>query len=148
MSFKLFLSNLFLFGLLSANLGFAEASDPVSAIEKFFLHFNEMDKDKLNDVSDSPFVFSIGGNTTKADRYGDLINFEGLKKSGWAYSKLSETRLIYQDEATAMIDFSFTRHDKNDEIISSTKAIYVLVKKQNAWKLKAGFIPDSLTLGN
>lgn len=148
MRVKLFRSGLFLFGLLSANLGFAEASDPVSAIEKFFLYFNEMDKDKLNEVSDSPFVFSIGGNTTKADRYGDLINFEGLKKSGWAYSKLSETRLIYQDEATAMIDFSFTRHDKNDEIISSTKAIYVLVKKQNAWKLKAGFIPDSLTLGD
>ncbi len=148
MSLKLFRSILLLLGLLSTNLGLAEAPDPVSAIEKFFLHFNEMDKDKLNEVSDSPFVFSIGGNTTTADRYGDLINFEGLKKSGWAYSKLSETRLIYQDETTAMIDFSFTRHDTNDEVISSTKAIYVLVKKQNTWKLKAGFIPYSLTLGH
>tara|TARA_A100001011_G_scaffold394455_1_gene486947 strand:+ start:3126 stop:3572 length:447 start_codon:yes stop_codon:yes gene_type:complete len=148
MSLKLFRSILLLLGLLSTNLGLAEAPDPVSAIEKFFLHFNEMDKDKLNEVSDSPFVFSIGGNTTTADRYGDLINFEGLKKSGWAYSKLSETRLIYQDETTAMIDFSFTRHDTNDEVISSTKAIYVLVKKQNTWKLKAGFIPDTLTLGH
>ena len=148
MSLKLFRSILLLLGLLSTNLGLAEAPDPVSAIEKFFLHFNEMDKDKLNEVSDSPFVFSIGGNTTTADRYGDLINFEGLKKSGWAYSKLSETRLIYQDETTAMIDFSFTRHDTNDEVISSTKAIYVLVKKQNTWKLQAGFIPDTLTLGH
>mgnify|MGYP001307361077 FL=1 len=148
MSLKLFRSILLLLGLLSTNLGLAEAPDPVSAIEKFFLHFNEMDKDKLNEVSDSPFVFSIGGNTTTADRYGDLINFEGLKKSGWAYSKLSETRLIYQDETTAMIDFSFTRHDTDDEVISSTKAIYVLVKKQNTWKLKAGFIPDTLTLGH
>ena len=71
-----------LFGLLSTNLGLAESSDPVAAIEKFFSHFNGMDKEKLNEVSDSPFVFSIGGNTTKADRYGDLINFEGLIKSG------------------------------------------------------------------
>ena len=47
-----------------------------------------------------------------------------------------------------MIDFSFTRHDTDDEVISSTKAIYVLVKKQNTWKLKAGFIPDTLTLGH
>ena len=137
-----------LFGLLSTNLGLAESSDPVAAIEKFFSHFNGMDKEKLNEVSDSPFVFSIGGNTTKADRYGDLINFEGLVKSGWAYSKLSETRLIYQDETTAMIDLSFTRHDTNNAVISSSKAIYVLVKKQNTWKLKAGFVPAALTLGN
>ena len=137
-----------LFGLLSTNLGLAESSDPVAAIEKFFSHFNGMDKEKLNEVSDSPFVFSIGGNTTKADRYGDLINFEGLIKSGWAYSKLSDTRLIYQDETTAMIDLSFTRHDTKNKVISSSKAIYVLVKKQNTWKLKAGFIPNTLTLGN
>lgn len=137
-----------LFGLLSTNLGLAESSDPVAAIEKFFSHFNGMDKEKLNEVSDSPFVFSIGGNTTKADRYGDLINFEGLIKSGWAYSKLSDTRLIYQDETTAMIDLSFTRHDTNNKVISSSKAIYVLVKKQNTWKLKAGFVPAALTLGD
>ncbi len=137
-----------LFGLLSTNLGLAESSDPVAAIEKFFSHFNGMDKEKLNEVSDSPFVFSIGGNTTKADRYGDLINFEGLIKSGWAYSKLSDTRLIYQDETTAMIDLSFTRHDTNNKVISSSKAIYVLVKKQNTWKLKAGFVPSTLTLGD
>ena len=137
-----------LFGLLSTNLGLAESSDPVAAIEKFFSHFNGMDKEKLNEVSDSPFVFSIGGNTTKADRYGDLINFEGLIQSGWAYSKLSDTRLIYQDETTAMIDLSFTRHDTNNQVISSSKAIYVLVKKQNTWKLKAGFVPATLTLGD
>ena len=137
-----------LFGLLSTNLGLAESSDPVAAIEKFFSHFNGMDKEKLNEVSDSPFVFSIGGNTTKADRYGDLINFEGLIKSGWAYSKLSDTRLIYQDETMAMIDLSFTRHDTNNKVISSSKAIYVLVKKQNTWKLKAGFVPSTLTLGD
>ena len=137
-----------LFGLLSTNLGLAESSDPVVAIEKFFSYFNGMDKEKLNEVSDSPFVFSIGGNTTKADRYGDLINFEGLIKSGWAYSKLSDTRLIYQDETTAMIDLSFTRHDTNNKVISSSKAIYVLVKKQNTWKLKAGFVPSTLTLGD
>ena len=137
-----------LFGLLCTNLGLAESSDPVAAIEKFFSHFNGMDKEKLNEVSDSPFVFSIGGNTTKADRYGDLINFEGLIQSGWAYSKLSDTRLIYQDETTAMIDLSFTRHDTKNKVISSSKAIYVLVKKQNTWKLKAGFVPATLTLGD
>lgn len=47
-----------------------------------------------------------------------------------------------------MIDFTFTRHDKNDAVISSTDGIYVLVKKQNTWKLKAEFIPNTLTLGN
>ena len=106
-----------------------------------------MDKDKLNQVSDSPFVFSIDGETTKSDRYGNLVNFEGLQKSGWTYSKLATARVIYQDDTTAMIDLTFKRHDKNDEVISSTDDIYVLVIKQNIWKLKAGFIPNTLTLG-
>ena len=147
MSQKLFRSAILVLGLLSASLGLADSSDPISLVEKFFSHFNKMDEEKLNQVSDSPFVFSIGGNTTKSDHYGDLVNFDGLQKSGWAYSKLSKARVIYQDETTAMIDFSFTRHDKNNEILSSTDGIYVLVKKQNTWKLKAGFIPDTLTLG-
>ena len=147
MSSRLSRSVFLVIGLLSASLVFGDSSDPISLVEKFFAHFNKMDKEKLNQVSDSPFVFSIGGSTTKSDRYGDLVNFDGLQKSGWTYSKLARAQVIYQDEATAMIDFTFTRHDKNDEVISSTDGIYVLVKKQNTWKLKAGFIPNALTLG-
>ena len=54
-----------------------------------------MDKEKLNQVSDSPFVFSIGGSITKSDRYGDLVNFDGLQNSGWTYSKLARAQVIY-----------------------------------------------------
>ena len=86
---KPFRSALLLIGLLSADLVFGDSTDPISLVEKFFSHFNDMDKDKLNQVSDSPFVFSIGGEITKSDRYGNLVNFEGLRKSGWTYSKLA-----------------------------------------------------------
>ena len=54
-----------LFGLLSTNLGLAESSDPVAAIEKFFSHFNGMDKEKLNEVSDSPLFLALVGTQPK-----------------------------------------------------------------------------------
>ena len=135
-------------GLLAAGITLAAAPSPVSVLENFFLHFNAMDKQKLNETSDSPFIFSIGGSTTSSERYGDSINFEGLIDSGWAYSKLNQAKLIYQDEATAMVDVSFTRHGEDGVVISDTNAVYMLVKKDNTWKLKAGFIPRDLTLGN
>ncbi len=88
-----------------------------------------MDKQKLNETSDSPFILSIGGNTTSSERYSDSINFEGLIESGWANSKLNQAKLIYQDEVTAMVDVSFSRHGENDVVISETSAVYMLAKK-------------------
>ena len=95
MSYKLFRAVFLVIGLLTTSLVFGDSSDPISLVEKFFSHFNKMDKEKLNQVSDSPFVFRIGGSTTKSDRYGDLVNFDGLQKLGWTYSKLARAQVIY-----------------------------------------------------
>ena len=123
------------------------AQNPEEALYKYFELFNSADKDAINEASDSPFVFLIGNNKTVSEYYGDSVDFEGLKKQGWAYSKINESELIYSDELSAMVDVNFSRLDKDEEVLSTTNATYLLINKEGKWLLKAGFINSNLSLG-
>ena len=123
------------------------AQNPEEALYKYFELFNSTDKEGINEASDSPFVFLIGNNKTVSEYYGDSVDFEGLKKQGWAYSKINESKLIYSDELSAMVDVNFSRLNKDEEVLSTTNATYLLINKEDKWLLKAGFINSNLSLG-
>ena len=123
------------------------AQNPEEALYKYFELFNSADKEAINEASDSPFVFLIGNNKTVSEYYGVSVDFEGLRKQGWAYSKINESELIYSDELSAMVDVNFSRLDKDEEVLSTTNATYLLINKEGKWLLKAGFINSNLSLG-
>ena len=123
------------------------AQNPEEALYKYFELFNSTDKEAINEASDSPFVFLIGNNKTVSEYYGDSVDFEGLRKQGWAYSKINESELIYSDELSAMVDVNFSRLNKDEEVLSTTNATYLLINKEGKWLLKAGFINSNLSLG-
>ena len=123
------------------------AESPEDALYKYFELFNIADKEAINKASDSPFVFLIGNSKTVSEYYGDSVDFEGLRKQGWAYSKINESELIYADELSAMVDINFSRLSDDDEVLSTTDALYLLVNKDGNWLLKAGFINSNLSLG-
>ena len=123
------------------------AQNAEQAVYEYFEYFNNSDKDALNNASDSPFIFLIGNNKTVSEKYGDSVNFEGLRQEGWAYSRINDSELIYSDEVSAMVEINFSRFNVKDEALSTTDAIYLLVYKNKKWLLKAGFIGSSLSLG-
>ena len=123
------------------------AQNAEQAVYEYFEYFNNSDKDALNNASDSPFIFLIGNNKTVSEKYGDSVNFEGLRQEGWAYSRINDSELIYSDEVSAMVEINFSRFNVKDEALSTTDAIYLLVYKNDKWLLKAGFIGSSLSLG-
>jgi len=123
------------------------AQNPEEALYKYFELFNSANKEAINEASDSPFVFLIGSNKTVSEYYGDTVDFEGLRKQGWAYSKINESELIYSDELSAMVDVNFSRLNKDEEVLSTTNATYLLINKEGKWLLKAGFINSNLSLG-
>ena len=98
-------------------------------VEKYFEYFNNKDREALNSASDHPFIFSIGGTITKWDQYGDAVDFAGLERSGWSYSRIHKNHLIYEDDMTAMVDVNFSRYNATDESISTTDVVYMLVKQ-------------------
>ena len=123
------------------------AQNPEEALYKYFELFNSADKGAINNASDSPFVFFIGSNKTVSEYYGDSVDFESLRKQGWAYSKINESELLYADELSAMVDINFSRLNDDEEVLSTTDATYLLVYKDDNWLLKAGFISSNLSLG-
>jgi hypothetical protein len=82
-----------------------------------------------------------------SENYGDSVDFEGLRKQGWAYSKINKSELIYADELSAMVDINFSRLNDDEKVLSTTDATYLLVKRNGKWLLKAGFINSNLSLG-
>ena len=123
------------------------AESPEDALYKYFELFNIADKEAINKASDSPFVFLIGNSKTVSEYYGDSVDFEGLRNQGWAYSKINESKVLYSDELSAMVDINFSRLSDDDEVLSTTDALYLLVNKDGNWLLKAGFINSNLSLG-
>ena len=123
------------------------AQNPEEALYKYFELFNSADKEMLNKASDSPFIFLIGDNKTVSENYGDSVDFEGLRKQGWSYSKINESKLIYADDMSAMVDINFSRLNQDKDVLSTTDATYLLVYKEGNWLLKAGFINSNLSLG-
>jgi hypothetical protein len=101
----------------------------------------------LNASSGEPFVFVIGGKPTAYSRYGDAVDFAGMKADGWSYSRINTNRLIYQDDATAMVDVNFSRYNAAGEPISTTDVVYFLVARGDEWKVKGGFVNGDLSLG-
>ena len=116
-----FIFNIILIGHLSAG--------PEEAIKKFFQDFNNEDILAINKNSDSPFIFIMGKNTVLEEKYSDAINFTGLKKDGWSYSKINSSKVLYNDDDTSMVQVNFSRFDKDNEIILTSDVTYLLVNK-------------------
>jgi hypothetical protein len=132
---------------MSAPLFADEELSPQQAVANYFEFFNNEDRASLNASSGNPFVFVIGGKPTAYPKYGDAVDFDGMKASGWSYSRIHKNELIYQDDISAMVDINFSRYDDSDVAISTTDVVYLLVIRDGSWKVKGGFVDGNLTLG-
>ena len=64
-------------------------NNPEKVIEDFFYRFNEMDINKINELWYLPITYFIVYEIVVAKSYSEIVNFEKLKKEGWAYSKIN-----------------------------------------------------------
>lgn len=135
------------FLLISSPLFADEGLSPQQVVENYFEFFNNEDRASLNSSSGEPFVFIIGGKPTAYPKYGDAVDFDGMKASGWSYSRIHKNDLVYQDDISAMVDINFSRYNDDDEVISTTDVVYLLVMRDGLWKVKGGFVDGNLTLG-
>ena len=70
-----------------------------------------------------------------------------MKASGWSYSRINKNELIYQDDISEMVDINFSRYNNDDEVVSTTDVVYLLVMRDGSWKVKGGFVDGNITLG-
>jgi len=120
---------------------------PKQIVARAFEYFNQENNELMNEISDNPFVVVMGEAATVFDGYGDAINFDGIKRNGWVYTKINEISLVYDDNESAMVTVDFSRMNESDVAYSTTVGTYLLVNNNNSWKLKGAFFPATLPLG-
>ena len=133
--------------LISFAANSSDLSAPQAAAEQFFQYFNAKDIESLNNASGQPFIFAAGGAVIRWNSYGEALDFEALEDSGWAYSRIHQNELVYEDDMTAMVDINFSRYDSTGAVITTSDVIYLFVNRDGAWKIKSGFVNGKLTLG-
>lgn len=125
----------------------ADEISPQTVVENYFESFNNMDRAALNALSGEPFIFVRAGKASVYSKYGDAVDFDGIKASGWSYSRIHKSDLIYQDDISAMVSINFSRYSEGGLPISTADVVYLLIKVDGSWLLKGGFIDGNLTLG-
>ena len=118
---------------------FGEQRSPEGAIDSFITLFNKQQVASLDDSANSPWFTIVDGTTSVFQSYSEMIDFEGLKATGWSYSRTKDVDVISNDGNTAFVSAFLERLDRSDKVIFDGQIIFVLVRKKEDWKL-AGWI--------
>ena len=125
--------------LVTTTPAFGEQRSPEGAIDSFISLFNKQQVASLDDAANSPWFTIVDGTTSVFQSYSEMIDFEGLKATGWSYSRTRDVDVIFNDGNSAFINTFLERLDKSDKVIFNGQIIFVLVRKKEDWKL-AGWI--------
>ena len=146
----LLLAAIFLSGCIDVDIELeadVPAINPTETISLYVDNFNNADIKLLNETTESPFFWLRGVETDVYESYGDSIDFDGLRRSGWSYSKVNSLELIYEDLETSMVNMNFSRYDEDDRVILTGSANYLLINDDGVWKIKGGFAPTKISIG-
>ena len=125
--------------LVTTTPAFGEQRSPEGAIDSFISLFNKQQVASLDDAANSPWFTIVDGTTSVFQSYSEMVDFEGLKATGWSYSRTKDVDVISNDGNTAFVNTFLERLDKSDKVIFDGQIIFVLVRKKEDWKL-AGWI--------
>ena len=118
---------------------FGEQRSPEGAIDSFISLFNKQQVASLDDAANSPWFTIVDGTTSVFQSYSEMIDFEGLKATGWSYSRTKDVDVISNDGNTAFVSAFLERLDRSDKVIFDGQINFVFVRKKEDWKL-AGWI--------
>ena len=123
------------------------AVTPAETMYVYMDHFNNEDMEALNEMLEPPFFFLKGTDKGVYPTYEEFVDFQGLRNSGWSYSKIDSTEMIYEDPKTAMINWVFSRYDKDDNVTATQSVDYLLMNVNGVWKIKGAFTPTDFPMG-
>ena len=132
--------------LIGSNTLTAQTTKPEDLIQSLFEAFNKTDLKKLDELTASPFIFVVGNKISITNTYSEAVDFDAIKKTGWGYSKINSSEILYEDKYSSQVHISFSRFNKNDQVMSTNDVIYTLILNNSNWKIKSAVIVGHLTL--
>mgnify|MGYP003971413777 FL=1 len=123
-----------------------------SSVESFVKdYFEKFNSTSLEASPEQSFTFPavfINDGIVRVIPYSSVkvVDYEVIKASGWAYSKILKTTVLYEGPNSAVVQVHFNRHKADDSVLSSSQAFYTLVMQESHWKLVGASIPGGITL--
>ena len=98
--------------------------------------FNEENIPALEEVYTFPHVkINNGKLTTVENKDTPVIDYIGLKKTPWKYSKLNQVKVLAEGANSALVELDFSRYDKDDKEFLRSTGFYVLTKDKGYWQI-------------
>ncbi len=98
--------------------------------------FNEENLTALQDVYHFPHVKLMSGRLTYIDDSSvPVIDFAGLKKTGWKYSKVNSVKVLAEGPNAALIELNFSRFDAEGKEFLNQTGFYNLTKNNGYWQI-------------
>ena len=73
--------------------------------------------------------------------------FSEIEKEGWKYTKIDSLSKEYSSNKTAIIEFSFSRYNSNDETLSKHTVKHILIKIKDLWRINTLLVIDDNDMG-
>ena len=132
----------------AAFAGHHEKSSVEGFIADYFETFNSMTLEANPEQSmEFPVVFINDGKVRVIEDTSEKVfDYNVIKATGWAYSKIIKTTVLDEGENSAVVLVDFTRHKADDSVLSTSKIFYTLSMTDDGWKLVGASIPGGITL--
>ena len=124
---------------LALTTAFAHPQDgmsPEDLMRYYFKVFNEENISALEEVYAFPHVKLVNGKLIRFDtKETPVIDYVGLKKTPWKYSKINQIKILAEGANSALCELDFSRYDKDDKEFLRTTGFYVLTKDKGFWQI-------------
>ena len=128
----LFAVTLFISGILFAQSDLS----PDEFMKHYVKVFNDQNVIEVQKCYHFPYSIIDNGEIIYYDKENvPVIDYDKLKKAGWAYSKINDIKVIFESLKTAVVVMDFSRFDKNDTQFLRTTISYSLSKEKGFWQI-------------
>ena len=109
---------------------------PEGLMHYYLQVLNDENLPALQDVYHFPHLKLVAGKLTLIDdRKIPVIDIDGLKKSGWKYSRIKTIKVLSEGDNAALIEMNFSRFDAQDREILNQTTYYNLTKNNGYWQI-------------
>jgi len=109
---------------------------PEGLMHYYLKVLNEENLPALQGVYHFPHIKLVSGQLVVVDdKTVPVIDIDGLKKSGWKYSKIKTLKVLSQGDNAALIEMNFSRYDSQDREFLNQTTFYNLTKNKGYWQI-------------
>jgi len=120
----------------SAYAHLQDSMSPEDLMRYYVKVFNDENIPALEDFYAFPHVKSNNGKlTTVENKNTPVIDYVGLKKTPWKFSKINQIKVLAEGANSALVELDFSRIDKDDKEFLRSTVFYVLTKDKGYWQI-------------